>query len=196
MVRNSKSRILSSSSQENTPSNEYSLIDTSEADRQIEDLYARALCQQLGIDIGGNSSQHEASTSRVRETPYKGDLAFALSVHCITPDVPPPGTQNFKHTNSCVERCYQIKIIGLDHDTAMLLLTSMKDAFPLDVCMKVMSPHSFGTKRGKSSKELTALGIPHMGKWITANRNGTYTIHIRHIVSKQMRRISKILFEW
>lgn len=152
----------------------------SPVNNQIEDMYARALCEQLG---------NTQDTSRIRETPYKGDLAFALLVHCITPDVPPPSTRS-------IDKHYQLKITRLDHDTAMLLLTGMKDFLTMETCKKEMYPISFGGKKTKCGKELMALGIPYMGQWITCGRDGFYTIHIRYIRAGLAKKIAKMLFEW
>lgn len=152
-------------------------------DSEMDLLYEKALEAELG------DCRH--TTDKVRHTVYSGDLAFALQLHCVKPDTPPKG------------RCdmgtipyYRFHIIGLNHDMAMYILTNMKDVFPLDICSINMSSGSYGSRRNGAMKELEALGIGHMGQWLTCCKDGTYTISIRHLLYKQCSSICKVLFAW
>jgi hypothetical protein len=148
-------------------------------DNEIENAYREALKMEIG----------NLNTNSIRSSIYRDEQAFALQVHCIRQDYPPPNTVSN-------ERYYKIEIKGLSHGTLMLILTSLRDILTLEYCAQHMHILSYGTKKSIISKELSALGVSHMGKWITHSKDNTYTLTIRYITYKICSTISKILFQW
>lgn len=156
----------------------------------IDKLYEQALAAEIGDSRQG--------TDKVRTAIYDGELGFALQVHCIKPDTPPIPSTNI-YTKSQPDEYvsyYKFTMTGLNHDMAMFILTNLKDVFPVTVCTDNMSSRSYGSRRNAARKELEALGIAHMGQWITCCKDGTYTITIRHLQYKDCGNICKVLFSW
>lgn len=147
----------------------------------IERLYEQALEAEIG------DSRKE--TNRVRTAIYNGGIAFALQVHCIKPDTPPIASHNG-------ELYYKCCITRLNHDMAMFILTNLKDVFPSNICAQNLSNKAFGSRRNAVSKELRALGISHMGQWITCCKDSTFNITIRHLRYQECMKLCKVLFAW
>lgn len=146
----------------------------------INTLYEQALDATLGVE--------RYETNRVRDTIYSGEIGFALQMHCIKPDVPP----THAHPDDTYMHYYKFTLIGLDHDTTMLILTSLRDVFPAPDTSSTLC----ASKRNDARKELEALGIPHMGQWLTCCRDKTYKICIRHLTYSVCSKICKVLFTW
>jgi hypothetical protein len=146
-------------------------------EEEINKLYNDAIRSEVG------------DTVRVRSTVYEGEIALTLMIQCVKIDIPPVGGDSSIGW-------YRIQIVGLEHDMLMYILTSMKDVFTLDECQKNLPAQSYGSSRSKIQKELNALGISHMGKWVTCRKNKTYTLSIRHLRYRQCQIICKILFSW
>lgn len=138
---------------------------------EIEDLYELALRDELG--------EIREGTDRVRDAVFHGEIAFALNVHCIIPDSP--------DKDGNIQ--YRLLIRDLNHDMTMYILTSLRDVITCE------DEHT-SIKRNGLGKELNALGIGHMSRWITKCKNGTYTLSIRNLSYHNCRIIAKILFEW
>lgn len=153
----------------------------------IDKLYEQALDRELG--------DSRKNTNKVRTAIYQGELAFALQVHCIKPDVP-PSTYRIDPANGENTSYYKFQMIGLNHDMAMYVLTHLKDVFPISTCQNSMISTSYGSRRNSARKELESLGISHMGQWITCCKDGTYTICIRHLSYSSCSKVCKALFEW
>lgn len=157
----------------------------------IEDLYRSALQNELGVNndiesLYSNAIQQELTTITSTKTIiptsiYEGEHAFRMFIHCIKSDIGPSGDKSGKIY-------YRLKIVNLDHDTLMVILTSLKDIFP--------SENKVSSKRSRLSKELNALSLGHLSKWITNLKNGFYTLDIRHIPYNKITTLVRILFGW
>lgn len=148
-------------------------------DDDIENAYREALNMEIGKIITNNPIN----------TIYKDEQAFALQVHCVHQDYPPPG-------NVTNDKFYKIVIESLNHSTLMLILTSLRDILTLEYCTKNMHALSYGIKRNGLHKELQALSISYMGKWISCSKNNTYSLSIRYIPYKLCTKICRVLFSW
>lgn len=145
-----------------------------------DSLYNDLLAREIG-DIA-------SVTQEVKQSIYEGEQAFALMMYCIKPDTPPPPSANI-HNGDGSSYFYKIKIANLDHDMLMLILTSIRDIFPVE------SPSVEGS-RSRLRQELQTLGISHMQRWITTHKDRSYTLEIRYLSSLKMRTLCKILFSW
>ena len=156
----------------------------------IDKLYEQALETELGDSRQG--------TDKVRTAIYDGELGFSLQIHCIKPDTPPIPTTNIYMKSQLDEDIsyYKFTLTGLNHDMAMFILTNLKDVFPISICTDSISDRSFGSRRNGARKELEALGISHMGQWLTCCKDNTYNICIRHLTYLSCSRICKVLFAW
>lgn len=151
----------------------------------IDDYYAEALSREIG--------EHIEITNKIPNSVYKGELGYAMMTSCVTRDTPP---SSFLHEyvieddENKYNFFYKIKITQIEHDLLMLILTSINSIMPITEFSKV----PIGPKRSRIQKELTAMGIGHMGKWITCNKDKTYTLEIRYLTYKQSSMISKSIF--
>lgn len=143
----------------------------------IEDLYQQMLEEEIG--------NYRGDTNRIRTAIYTGEYAFYLQHRCVKSDIPP-----YVHNDVYIPY-FKIEIPSLSHDMCMYILTSLKDVFTIE------SIHTYGTsKHSRIYKELQAIGIAHMSRWITCHKDDTYTISIRHLVYKDCSTICRILFSW
>ncbi len=110
----------------------------------------------------------------IYSTVYEGEQAFQLQAQCVRCDGHP---------------FYRLDIPCLDHDTLLLILTSIR-------VIAGIADLGSKNKRIRIGKELEALGIGFMGSWITGHKDGSYTLSIRHIPWPTCREICKVLFSW
>lgn len=149
---------------------------------EIDKYYAELLGRELGDQI--------SAIAKIPESVYSGELAFAMMMYCINRDTPPQGISDYDENKH--RFFYKIKITQIDRDKLMLILTSINSVLPLSDFQYI----PFGTKKSNVQKELSALSIGHMGKWVTSNKDKTYTLEIKHLTYKQSTIISRILFNW
>lgn len=142
----------------------------------IEKLYEQALDHEIG--------DTRKITNRVRASVYEGEIAFALQMHCVKRDFPPPGKNDDSYY-------YRFTMTGLNHDMTMYILTNLRDAFPPGENIT-----STGSRRNAVRRELAALGIAHMGRWVTCCKDGTFTISMRHLTHEECVKLCKILFSY
>lgn len=138
----------------------------------IEDLYQQALESEIG--------EHRKDTDRIRTAVFEGEYAFYLQHKCVQTDTPSGRRIDADRPH------FKIVIPSLSHDMCMRIITSMKDVYiPGGTC-----------RRNRLYREMQALGLSHMGNWVTCHANGTYTISIRHLSYKDCSILCRMLFSW
>lgn len=151
----------------------------------IDDYYAEALSREIG--------EHIQITNKIPDSIYNGELGYAMMTSCVTRDTPPSSLLHeyvIEDDDNKYNFFYKIKITQIEHDLLMLILTSINSIIPINEFNKV----PIGPKKTRIQKELTAMGIGHMGKWITSNKDKTYTLEIRYLTYKQSSLLSKLIF--
>lgn len=105
---------------------------------------------------------------------YQGEHALRLKIQCIR----------------IYEDGYRLLMRHLYRDTLMVILSYIRDTFPREGEVK---------KRSISvMKELDAIGLPHMAKYITCHKTEppTFTLDIKDMTYGQCSFVMRALFSW
>lgn len=132
----------------------------------MEDLYEQEIAHLL--------SHLTEATNNAPSSMYTGEHALRLMLHCVSAD----------------GDGYRLRMKNLHHDTLMVVISFIRDAFPI--------PDSYVEKKGPIGKELSAIGLPHMSQYVTCHKTDpiTYTLDIKSMSMDQCTFIIRALFAW
>ena len=156
-----------------------------ERDLDMEDLYQQEIARQMSDAV--------AATNHVPMSMYEGEHAFRLMLHCVK--MGPIG--------------YRFKMVNLNHDTLMQVLSHVRDILP--------RPKSFTPRRSRIREELETIGLGYLSRYIISHRKNvskegdqgmyggvtdsdgsqsSYTLDIYPITYEQATFICRSLFAW